>query len=312
MQKYRLYEKDGSPVQDFNRFVKGWLDIEFGLKEHQPPKVFDTIRDKYNEAIEAVVLSGVAPRTAHKAALSTLTELLFGHDLAKELSARLDIQPIGVGGFRSAHSQAFAKNVGENFVNLMVYALACILKDNDDVLVDKGLPPHLKKALTLSRECRIKDTLREIKIPIEGDLCVFSRSNHCNAIVISAKTRLKEVFHIGTMWALFSDVAKDEYCLNKWGLKVESSESLKDTMYVFATADMINKDGARSQGCDVERETPRNLIAMDASFFDYVFVSKMGIGHVSSDLSLKYGRESLFHELGCIIDMIEQKFDILL
>jgi hypothetical protein len=51
---------------------------------------------------------------------------------------------------------------------------------------------------------------------------------------------------------------------------------------------------------------------MDASFFDYVFVSKTGISHVSNTLKLSGIREALFHELGCLIDMTEQKFGITL
>ena len=191
----------------------------------------------------------------------------------------------------------------------MVYALSCLLENEDSVLVDKGMPPKLKEAMTLTREVESLGTKRTITIPIEGDMCIFSRQNQLDAIVISAKTRLKEVFHIGTMWKLFFDIADDEYCLNKWGLESRST-SLKDAVYLFATADMVNTSGRNSQGPDVERDEPRNLISMDASFFDYVLVSKSGISHVSDSLDFNAGRESLFHELGCLIDLVEQKFSI--
>jgi len=68
----------------------------------------------------------------------------------------------------------------------------------------------------------------------------------------------------------------------------------------------------RSQGPDVERESPRNLIAMDASFFDYVLVSKKGIVHVSESINLSSTKEALFHELGCLVDLVEQKYNILI
>jgi len=72
---------------------------------------------------------------------------------------------------------------------------------------------------------------------------------------------------------------------------------------------MVKEGGRKSQGPDVEREEPRNLIAMDASFFDYVFVSKSDIPHVSATLELP-DKEALFHELGCLWNLVEQKFGI--
>ena len=70
---------------------------------------------------------------------------------------------------------------------------------------------------------------------------------------------------------------------------------------------MVAKGGRKTQGSDVERPQPRNLIAMDASFFDYVFVSKTGIPHVANTIALGT-RGALFHELGCLTKLIEQKF----
>src|SRR6185503_15231338 len=113
-----------------------------------------------------------------------------------------------------------------------------------------------------------------------------------NAIVVSAKTRLKEIFHVGTMWKLLFDMLDDDYCLDKWGLSGPTGEI--KMRYVFATADNIPAGGKQTQGPDVERAEVRNLIAMDASFFDYVFVSKSGIDHVSPTLNVSLGREALF------------------
>lgn len=131
------------------------------------------------------------------------------------------------------------------------------------------------------------------------------------AIVVSAKTRLKEVFHIGTMWSLLLAIMSDEYCLQKWNLKTNASvEDLASISYVFATADMIPETGERTQGADVGRTEVRNLIAMDAAFFDYVFVAKpkQGYVHIADSLDMEQGREALFHQLGCLLDLIEQKF----
>jgi len=129
------------------------------------------------------------------------------------------------------------------------------------------------------------------------------------------------------MWKLFFDIQSDQYCLDRWRLKttphqkpgtllasleeaVPVAEARKlDMLYVFATADLI-PPSKRGQGPDIVREDPRNLIKMDASFFDYVFVSHTGdrFKHISSSLNLQGGRETLFHELGCLLDLIEQKF----
>jgi hypothetical protein len=216
---------------------------------------------------------------------------------------------VNVGGFRTTLSQGVAKNVGENFVNIIVYALADLLSHQDTILIDKGVPPALRKAITLRRKVTLKTGVREIHIPIESDASIFSRTDPRSAILISAKTRLKEVFHIGTMWKILFDVLGDDNCQRKWGLHRDSSEPVSNMLYVFATADMVSSEGRKTQGPDVERTEPRNLIAMDASFFDYVFVSKVGIAHVDNQLSIGQ-RGALFHELGCIIDLVEQKFEV--
>ena len=105
------------------------------------------------------------------------------------------------------------------------------------------------------------------------------------------------------------DILEDAHCQEKWGLDRASEEDVSKALYVFATADMVAKGGRKTQGPDVERSEPRNLIAMDASFFDYVFVSKTGIQHVENSIKLGV-RGALFHELGCLVDLIEQKFGI--
>lgn len=305
----RLYGDGGAPNPGFNAMVKGWLELSLVVAEHSPPKAFDTVREAYDLALRALLnapepLNKVA---AHKFLLSSLTDLLFDVDLSAELAARLPAAKINDAGFRTTLAQAVAKNAGENFTNAIVYALSDALGGQDEVLVDKGLPPHLRQNLTLKRTFHgTTGEPRVLEIPIETDLCIFSRSDPTTAIIVSAKTRLKEVFHIGTMWKLLFDMIGDEPTLKKWGL--EASNAGKNMLYVFATADMISKGGRKTQGPDVEREQPRNLIAMDASFFDYVFVSKRGIPHVAGTVNLKGGREALFHELGTILDLIAQHF----
>lgn len=308
--KTHLY-KCNEPKSDFNLSIKNWLDGTENIREHTTPAAFSGLRESYNETVKRFQRHSKLPlRDAHRVSLSQLTELMFGHNLFTELEKRLEVDLINESGFRTTISQGVAKNVGENFVNSIVYALSSLLQNNDDILVDKGLPPPLKRAMTLERTVNLATGPRTFHIPIEGDMAIFARDNPLNAIVISAKTRLKEVFHIGTMWKIFFDMIDDQYSLEKWGLKSNVGLEISDTLYLFATADMVNKGGKKSQGPDVERDQPRNLIAMDASFFDYVMVSKSGIPHVSKSLDLKKPRESLFHELGCLIDLIEQKFNI--
>jgi hypothetical protein len=241
--------------------------------------------------------------------LSSLTDLLFGDDISATLAARLSQERINQQGVRSALAQGFVKNTGENFINVIVYALADLLSGQDDVLVDKGLPVPVRPFITTKRSFTGADgTIREISIPIECDIAIWHRQRPAEAIIVSAKTRLKEVFHIGTMWKLLYDMLGDDYCRTKWGLAGPTEKP--DMLYVFATADMVRPTGTRTQGPDVERDTVRNLIAMDASFFDYVFVSKAKIAHVSETLDLRKGREALFHELGCLVSLISQRFQI--
>jgi hypothetical protein len=307
--KQFLYAPDGTPSKGFNRLVSGWLDGSVEIREHKTPAQFAELRGAYDKALGALEQTDITRRESHSRLLSELTDLTQGQDLSTALEKRLSAAPINQGGFRSALSQGFAKNTGENFINLVVYALADILGDQDEVLVDKGTPRPLRELLTLRREFATPDGgSRELTIPIESDLALWRRSDPADAIVVSAKTRLKEVFHVGTMWKLFFDMLDDEYCQAKWGLK--GPEEASQMRYVFATADNVPKGGSKTQGGDVERDEVRNLIAVDASFFDYVFVSKSGISHVATSLDVRPGREALFHELGCLISLVEQQFGI--
>lgn len=301
---------NGTPTADFNSLVQGWLRDDIRVREHKPPAAFGKLRHAYEGRL-AQLSHNPRQWENHRVLLSDLTNVMLGINLAPSISDRLESSTINEGGFRTALAQGVAKNSGENFVNMIVYALADSLAHQDEVLVDKGLPAPLKEALTLRRTfAGAGEGRQELTIPIESDFCVFARSNPRNAIIGSAKTRLKEVFHIGTMWKLFFDMLDDPHCLQKWSLETSDTTCSppRDMEYIFATADMVPPGGQRSQGGDVEREEPRNLIKVDASFFDYVFVSKRGISHVSESLNLQNGREALFHELGCLFDLIEQKF----
>jgi hypothetical protein len=289
--------------------IKEWLECVRLVDIHKEPKAFDGLRGAYCEAVATARNAGLSNRDAHRAALSGVTDLLYGNDLASVLRERLSQETFNTGGMRSPLYQSFVKNVGENFVNVIVYALATLLADQDDILVDKGMPRALKDALWLKRTVPLKTGDMVIDIKIEGDAAVFSRQNCLNAIVISAKTRLKEVFHIGTMWKMLFDTLGDKSRLQKWGLTRKMDADVSKVLYVFATADLVKEGGKTCQGGDVKRPKPRNLIAMDASFFDYVFVSMTGIGHVENKID--HGtRGALFHELGCLVDLIEQKFEI--
>lgn len=251
----------------------------------------------------------------HRLMLSSLSALMAGMSFANPAVRR---ELINEGGVRSLSSQSAFKNTGENFVNLIVYALADALAGQDEVLVEKKTPNTcLKDMLKVEREfdCQI-ERYRKLSFRIEVDICIFSRSKPTNAIIVSAKTRLKEVFHLITMWKLFFDMVGDDHCGQKWNLKWPSSSRLDGTMYVAATADMIPKTGKRTQGPDVERKHLRPLIAADASFVDYAFVSKPRgtepdqLEHVADALALRGQREAPFHELGCLLDLIAQKFDL--
>jgi hypothetical protein len=304
-----LYTAQGQPVDGFNSLVKGWLEGSTQVREHRTPAAFDGVRRAYDEAITAVEETGLSAVETHAQMLSNLSDLMQGDDLSAELAGRLSDANINTGGVRTALSQGFSKNVGENFINLIVYALADLLEGQDQILVDKGTPAPLKQFLTPIRTFEgTTSGVREIDVKIECDLAVWNRARPESAIVLSGKTRLKEIFHVGTMWKLLFDMIGDEHCESKWGLRTVDQEL--DVQYVFATADLIPSDGTRTQGPDVERDEVRNLIAMDASFFDYVFVSKTGIGHVATELDLQAGREALFHTLGCLTSLIAQKFEI--
>lgn len=312
--KKRLYDRSGSPSPHFNESIKAWLSKQVTVQEHNPPASFEPVRQAYEIGHQAILRTieqnNQSRWNAHKLMLSGLTELLLGIDIKPDLEARLSSASINVNGFRSAFAQGFAKNTGENFINIITYALADALAHQDEILVDKGLSRYLRPALTLKRIFRgTQGESRDLEIPIEGDLTIFSRNNPGRAIVINAKTRLKEVFHIGTMWALFFDLLDDQQSLQKWSLRRKLTISTAEMLYVFATADLIPEKGTRTQGPDIPPDKPvRNLLAADASFFDYVFVSKRGIPSVSQSLNVRQGREALFHELGCLLDLIEQQF----
>jgi hypothetical protein len=310
MKSEYLYCRDGSPTTSFNSKVKAWLSGKILLAEHSKPAAFEESRQLYDALIEELITSScLSRRAAHRSLLSSLTEdLIFKVDLSAELAKRLPPGLISKRGIRSTIAQGVLKNMGENFVNLIVYALADYLGEQDNVLVDKGIPPSLKSELGLKRKFIGISERRDLELGIECDFCIFSRSNPLNSIIGSAKTRLKEVFHVGTMWKILFDMIGDPYCRKKWGLA--AGGTTQDMLYIFATSDSIREGGVNSQGPDLKENGVRNLIAADASFFDYVFVSKTGLKYVSKSLSLKGGKESLFHELGCLLDLVRQKFSI--
>ncbi len=296
---------NGQPRVDFNSLVVEWLAGRVRLKEHAPAKAFGGARNLLDAALETSIAEGKSLQDASRKALSGLTTFMFAQSLDDALGY-LSQDMINEGGFRSARSQGFAKNWGENFVNSIAYVLARAYQDNPDVIVAKGTPKPLHSRLKSTRLVPLHGSRESISIAIESDLCVFRRDDPERCVIVNAKTRLKEVFHIGTMWALLFDIMTDPVLRKRFGVVAEKPLDRRKARYVFATADSVNTGGARTQGCDVEREAPRNLIKMDALFFDYVFVSKEGIGHVARELDAKRVREAVFHELGCIIDLIDQ------
>ena len=301
-----LYGNGGVPCPSFNRRLIDWLSSACQLVEHQTPKAFESTRVAYDAMYSRFLASGASTVEAHKAILCDLTKLMSGIDINSELESRLSSGLVNPGGIRTTVAQGVVKNTGENFVNTVVYALAKLLSGQDEVLVDKGAPPVLKESLRIMRSFRGRSEQRKMTLDIEADLTVFARGDPLNAIIVSAKTRLKEVFHVGTMWKLLFDMIGDPVCQAKWGLSATGDTSRM--VYAFATSDSIRSTGRNSQGPDLKPEGVRNLIAADASFFDYVFVSKTGLDYVSTELNLTGGREALFHELGCLVDLISQKF----
>jgi hypothetical protein len=308
----RLFDQ-GEPVVGMNQLVVDWLAERAGVVEHTTPAAFSLMRTAYDLEVDILRSPEGGEHSlwqAHRIVLCRLTDLMLGQDVTGLLSSRLSAENLNPGGFRSALAQGAAKNSGENFVNVVVYALAQCLAHQDEVLVDKGLPPPVRPMLSLSKSFNgtRPGTARDIEIKIESDLAIWQRGDPGNAIIVSAKTRLKEIFHIAVMWKMLFDSIGDPHLMAKWNLTGPSSSS--DMTMVFVTADMVPPGAARTQGGDVERGEVRNLIAMDASFMDYVFVSKTGIGHVSPTLDYSAGRETLFHELGALFDLIQQKFGI--
>ncbi len=302
--KISLYA-GGHPRADFNTLVVEWLAGRVQLKEHQPAKAFGGARALIDAAIDSSLAEGRDLTGAARKALSGLTTFMFAQSLNDALGY-LSEDMINEGGFRSARSQGFAKNWGENFVNSIVYVLARAYEHHPNVIVAKGTPKPLKPRLESTRLVPLDGSREEISIGIESDLCVFRRDDPERCVIVNAKTRLKEVFHIGTMWALLFDIMTDPVLRQRFGVVADQPLDRRKARYVFATADSVNTGGERTQGCDVERDAPRNLIKMDALFFDYVFVSKEGIGHVARELDTTRAREAVFHELGCIIDLVDQ------
>lgn len=284
----------------FNSRVVSWLEGRQQISNHDPPKTFRYLIDPYNDMIRELREGGDG--NPNKTILNNLTKLLMNPDIKRHLKEVYGDDTNE--GFRSDLSQALAKNVGENFVNLIVYNLASNLRSTG-LCVDKGLPPKLKQEMTLKM-----DALGgPIAIPIEGDLCIFRYEDQTQAIVLNAKTRLKEISHIGALWSILEDIAKDESMMKKWGI-VPPARKLKDVAYCFATADMIPPGRKKTQGPDIERDKPRNLIRMDAAFFDWFFVSKSGIKHTGKSIGEDLERTTLFHELATIYDLIEHKFKV--
>lgn len=305
IRKTSLYN-EGNPISNFNQHIIKWLNGEEILSEHNTPAAFTLVREKYDSYIDLLMLKGISEKEAHKKALSNLTtEILLATNIKTELMERLSDSSINESGARTQLSQGMAKNSGENFVNLVIYSIAKIFSDNDQVLVDKGTPEFLKKTLHLKRKVELdKNQIKTIDIPIECDFVIFNRSNYKKAIILNSKTRLKEVFHIGTMWKLFFDIAKRKELKEHWNLS--GAENIDQIKYCFVTADMIDPSGSKSQGPDIpENKEPRNLIQMDASFFDYVFVSKNN-PFIANKLDIAVQKEGLFHELSCLIDLINQ------
>jgi len=303
--KKALYD-NGRPTTGFNSLILQWLKGEELLTEHNTPAAFNLVRLKYDSFICQLVSTGMEEKKAHKKALSYLTtEILLSTDIKSELMERLSGSSINASGARTQLSQGMAKNSGENFVNLVIYSLANIYKDNDQVLIDKGTPEFLKKTLHLQRTVTLtNNVIKTIDIPIESDFIIFNRNDFRRAIILNSKTRLKEVFHIGTMWKLFFDIAKNDDLKKHWNLS--GADNINQIKYCFVTADMIDPSGAKSQGPDIpENKEPRNLIQMDASFFDYVFVSKNN-PFIANQLNIASSKEGLFHELSCLVDLVEQ------
>lgn len=298
----------GAPAPQFNKLVLSWLKGELEVYEHAPPRAFDGLRKAYDDLRGELVAKGASKLDSHKKVLSTLTDLMLGTDLRTKLLELLGDRAYD-GGFRSALAQGLAKNVGENFTNAIVYGLADLLCDQDEVLVDKGLCAPVKPLVRIQRPIALSHQNENLDVLIEVDFAIWRRDAPDDAIVGSAKTRLKEIFHIGTMWKLFFDMIDDPAAKQKWGLVAAGPTTNMD--YVFATADLIGGKAERSQGPDISDSGVRNMIKFDASFFDYVFVSKSGT-QMSSTLDLAAGRETLFHELGCLVDLTAQKFALAL
>lgn len=244
----------------FNETVVAWLEHEKQISNHVPPKTFPDVIPRYHKALDA--LKQKKSSRPEKDIMNRLTDILLGVDLRQSLEKRLESESTS-SGFRSPVSQGMAKNTGENFVNLIVYNLARSLGDTG-ICVEKGTPPRLREESRLER----KIFGEKLEIPIEGDLTVFEFDNPLNAIMVNAKTRLKEIFHVGTMWKLFFDIASSEELLRKWELGSKARD-LDEVLYCFATADLVPPGGTRSQGPDVEVKDPRNLLKVDASFFDF-------------------------------------------
>ncbi len=210
-------------------------------------------------------------------------------DITPEL-AKKHSQETANGGVRTSLSQSVVKNIGEHFVNLIVYGLADLLKYQDEILVVKGCPAPLRSMLTVTRQVSTLTVEKQLTVPIEVDMAIFRRSDPTDAILVNAKINFKTA-------KLSVNERK-----NFDALRSSSAGGVASNMlYVFATADT---------GSELDRQKIRNDTEIIGSYFDYSFVAKTDNEHVASNLAYGGRKESLFHELGCLMDLIQQKFKL--
>lgn len=135
----------------------------------------------------------------------------------------------------------------------------------------------------------------DLTLPVEADITIL-RPSDMTAVVLSAKTTLKERLHIAVMWRLVLEAAKDPGWSARLGIKpVPDIEVLRRLRYCFVTADLGERGDLLS---------PRNLIKADASLFDCFFAARDDLPHLERVIGVD-GRKAIFYRLSAIYEYLQ-------
>ncbi|RYD61946.1 MAG: hypothetical protein EOP84_35105, partial [Verrucomicrobiaceae bacterium] len=154
---FHFHGKDG-PVKAFNAQVLRWLRNECpeGYTKHdkKAPEYFPeliTVHEKRIAELRETLPANASDATVLRESLNFLSQSMAESKLKDAIGEKHSSENYNQVGSRTPLSQSLSKNLGENFVNLIVFTLATLLEGQDEVLVEKNLPAHVKHYLGLGR-----------------------------------------------------------------------------------------------------------------------------------------------------------------